>query len=102
MKECTCPVEHTVAKLGHCRTCDAYELSKRTEREMDEYKIRVAAAYLAIEDSNVFSFMECGGKCPASGGQHNFDWATYADDVCTYGVCSCGITHMDVAMMEAV
>ena len=96
--ECTCPVEHTVAKLGHCRTCDAADVARRAEREMDEHKSRIAAAYLAAEDVAVFS---CGGRCMATpSGVHNFNWATYSDDFASYGVCACGLTQVDVAMMS--
>lgn len=73
-KECECPVDHTITKLGHCRTCPFYTPPP---------PIRILPGYLLT--TSVFS-------CPPVpiGHVHDFGWATYSDELESYGVCSCG------------
>jgi hypothetical protein len=103
VKECTCPPEHSVTKLGHCRTCDAYEVARRAER-IELPAEDLIALKLATIDGDMTMAHSCGGPCPTSrgrrGGRHDFDWATYADDECSYGVCDCGLSAIDFDMMS--
>lgn len=81
---CTCPPEHSVTKLGHCRTCEARPLI-----------VEVPPGHLM---SSTLSYWVCPPSHP--GHVHDFNYATYADDLCTYGVCTCGYTDMMQAMWE--
>lgn len=67
--ECACPVEHTISKLGHCRTCPWFTTAHRSACVVET-------------------------KCA-----HDFEWATYADDATTTGVCRCGVTAITYSMM---
>jgi hypothetical protein len=99
--ECTCPVEHTVTRLGHCRTCDAVDVARRAAEAMTPLE-DVVAGKLANMDDPMIVF-SCGGNgCPVlqEDGAHFFGWATYADDLCSYGVCRCGLTEIDFDIMR--
>lgn len=75
--ECTCDESHSVAKLGHCRDCEAFRPNQST----------------MIEHA-----MSNGWGCPpshADGTPHDFDWATYSDETASYGVCRCGQDSMN-------
>jgi hypothetical protein len=64
-KECSCPVEHTITKLGHCDSCPYGDPHERIfVRPPNTSKEHV----------------------------HDFEWATYSDDWMSTGVCSCGMT----------
>ena len=83
MKECECPVEHTVAKLGHCRTCPYY--------------IEGEPSMLEVTASS--TLFVCGADKHPDGTPHDFDWATYADETTSYGVCRCGYDSMSQSLM---
>lgn len=77
MKECTCPPEHSITKLGHCRTCDC----PKGNTTMPDIKLSPG--------------------CPpkhADGSEHNYNWATYCDNSTSYGVCRCGHDNFTAAM----
>lgn len=96
MRECTCPEDHTITKLGHCRTCD--------------YAGTDESWNLIPMDLDLVEFMkkefEFRGHCAArrdqhhDGTPHDFDWATYADDHESYGVCRCGLDSMTDSLMR--
>ena len=70
--ECSCRLEHSIVKLGHCRTCP----------------------YRSV--GSIPRPQECVVE---SRHRHDFDWAVYADDnVCT-GVCECGVTAISYLTM---
>ena len=83
MSECLCPVDHSITKLGHCRTCPFHREDARLPAE--------AALTLFV----------CGTDRHADGTPHDFDWATYADDFTSYGVCRCGMDAMSKSLWEA-
>lgn len=88
---CECPPEHTVTKLGHCRSCPYHGY------EFSELEVNRATTPRAFR--RVFT---CGTLCPlADGAQHDFEWATYSDDELTTGVCRCGLREIDHDMMVA-
>lgn len=87
IRECTCPTEHTIAKLGHCATCDYYA---RDCYENDAPSRVVSGLLVRI--------------CPPShcdGTPHDFTWATYADAESSFGVCRCGLGAIDFDLMHS-
>jgi len=76
--ECECEPDHSVAKLGHCATCPGWTPGQATLLEPD--------------------LLRGSTGCPpqhGDGSPHNFDWATYADERLSTGVCRCGVSEMD-------
>lgn len=91
MKECECPPEHTVTKLGHNRDCPWFgKLAKLNDQTLQA----VTAAHPLVA---VFC---CGGPTCADGEPHNFDWATYSDSTMDTGVCRCGLREIDFDMLR--
>lgn len=79
--ECECEPDHSVTKLGHCRDCPGYKRDQVT----------------LIEHELASSF-----GCPpghVDGTPHDFEWATYADETQSYGVCRCGLGYMDFTLL---
>lgn len=83
--ECTCPEDHTITKLGHCRTC----------YYVDDHKvvIEVPPGHSMTGSLSVFL---CGPTDPTH--EHDYSWATYSDETESYGVCQCRFN----SMMEAL
>lgn len=65
VEECSCPTEHSITKLGHCRSCPWFTGSHPSACVVES-------------------------RC-----EHDFDWATYADDSMITGVCQCGVRAID-------
>lgn len=83
-KECECPLEHSITKLGHCRDCSHHGTAS---------------------DTQMVPQVECLPGCPprhADSTPHDFDFATYADDRVSYGVCRCGHNDMSQAFWEGM
>lgn len=79
--ECECEPEHTVSKLGHCRDCPGYRTDQPTM---------------------IVRSLATGLGCPpvhVDNTPHDFDWATYADERESYGVCRCGYDNVSHALM---
>lgn len=83
MIECACPTEHTITKLGHCRTCPYHDAGETVVAE------------------TAFTQVFLCGKDHGDGTPHDFSWAMYADDRATYGVCRCGLEQMAIAHWRA-
>lgn len=69
-----------MSKLGHCRDCPHYRFMQPT----------------------LIRRIEMAPGCPpthADGTPHNFDWATYADERQTHGVCYCGLSSVDLDLL---
>lgn len=79
--DCECPLDHSVTKLGHSRSCP----HPRGPTMLEHVEVRPG----------------CSPR-HADGTPHDFDWATYADDRCSYGVCRCGHTSLDDAMWSGM
>lgn len=84
--ECSCPEEHSITKLGHCRTCPWFDGSEHVAP--------------ATAPGHITIFV-CPPSC-TTGKAHNFDWATYSDEVQSYGVCSCGANAYDTMLLAGV
>lgn len=80
--ECECPEDHTITKLGHCRSCPYYRSVYRPQSEEP-----VAPGGLIM--------FSCG---PTADHSHDFSWATYCDETQSYGVCECGWNAMRDAL----
>jgi hypothetical protein len=79
--ECDCPLGHSIAKLGHCRSCYWYRSDQLTTTQPE------------LLDGSL--------GCPprhSDGTPHNYEWATYSDDTRSYGVCRCGMDGMSDAL----
>lgn len=79
---CTCDEVHSVAKLGHCRDCEAFRPLQATMVEPD-----LASGAWLCRSAHI------------DGSGHDFEWATYSDDTSSYGVCRCGYDGMTHALM---
>lgn len=81
-RECECPEGHTVTKLGHCESCEFRGVYPPVDTWlMKELHYRAAVG--------------CGSEKHHDGTPHDFDWATYADETTTYGVCRCRLRDID-------
>lgn len=78
MKECECPEDHSITKLGHCFDCPHYRRDQPTQ--IDPSLNRGACL---IRDGH------------DDGTPHDFEWATYADETKSHGVCRCGLDYVD-------
>ncbi len=81
---CECPPEHSVTKLGHCATCPDGKI--------------VVVRPCELMSSSVRPFLQlwiCGEKTDHV---HDFEWATYADEDESYGVCVCGLDQITHAL----
>lgn len=87
MAECECPEEHSITKLGHCRSCPFYR------------KLRAGLRYEPEKTAAQVSLFVCGSDKHADGTPHDFDWATYSDETESYGVCRCGYDNYSHAML---
>ncbi len=95
MKECECPPEHTVTKLGHNRDCPWFgKLSKLNDTTLKG----IAERYPNV--LNVLTWTSCGSDNCVDGKSHNFDWATYSDETMSTGVCRCGLRSIDQDMLR--
>lgn len=82
-KECECPEEHTITKLGHCMTCPYYsDLEPST-----------------LDVTGNMSLFVCAMDNHRDGTPHDFEWATYSDELMSYGVCRCGLDSMTLSML---
>lgn len=90
MKECECPPNHTITKLGHNRDCPWFgKIALLTDQTLQGIADRYPQVML----------FQCGGPTCVDGKPHNFDWATYADDTLETGVCRCGYRELDHYLM---
>lgn len=90
-RECSCPTEHTIAKLGHCDTCDwsGIDCAENDAPSEADHKLRQFGGMMVH-------------RCPpahSDGTSHDFNWATYADEDETHGVCRCGLSAVDYDLM---
>lgn len=85
-KPCSCSPEHTVAKLGHCRSCH-WSWANNSQN-------------VALTQPSLLSRFGCPPR-HVDGTQHNFSWATYSDTWLSTGVCRCGLQQIDVDLMVA-
>lgn len=86
--ECSCPAEHTIAKLGHCGTCPWHEVHVHRPILADDG--------VRTELTKVACIVHCGIDCPAHRSkEHDFSWATYADGQMETGVCECLMREID-------
>lgn len=79
---CECEAEHSVAKLGHCRTCPGYD---PTEPNM-------------VNPTLLRGSIGCPPR-HADGSPHDFEWATYSDERMSTGVCRCGMSGLTWALL---
>lgn len=109
IRDCECPEDHSITKLGHCRTCpywriDGDDTPMNVDSAIDRERGRRArGARLAAERKRplrVIGFT-CGDRPHPDGTPCNYDWATYADDFESYGVCSCGQSSRYNPMTDA-
>ncbi len=82
MKECECPLEHSVGKLGHNTECPWYRSDQPT----------------ALQPGLLDPLLGCPPR-HVDGTPHDFVWATRADSRSTTGVCRCGLADIDQAVM---
>lgn len=83
MKECECPTEHSVAKLGHSDLCPFFSPTQLT-------MIVPTLATILI-------------GCPPKhidGTEHDFSWASYEGRTLSTGVCRCGLRDIDFCLMR--
>jgi hypothetical protein len=83
--ECTCPTEHTIARLGHCRSCP-WRLPKSFEPLVG---VRNVARQMGDAPRIVLVPEHVDGT------PHDFEWATYADEQTSTGVCRCGLPQIE-------
>lgn len=82
---CSCPAEHSITKLGHCRTCRFFASMTDADRAAQRgEQIPVLRATLEHAD----------------GTRHNFGWATYSDARQSTGVCRCGVSEIHYDAMN--
>lgn len=89
--ECECPTEHTITKLGHCRTCPYHG---QVFAELEINRVTMPEAFHPQQRLTMFI---CGSR-HADSTPHDFDWATYSDEEMSYGVCFCGVDSMTHAL----
>lgn len=84
--ECECPPEHTVCKLGHCASCPWHGVIQIHPSRM-----------MTTNVPRVWSWFACPPGCVDE--KHDFNWATYADDMMSTGVCKCGLREIDLSIL---
>lgn len=89
-RECECPKDHSVTKLGHCQDCP---FNGKHCPENDE----PVEPWLVEEIKYRFA-NGCGAEKHHDGTSHDFNWATYCDDTESTGVCRCRIREIDYDM----
>lgn len=91
-RECECPEEHSITKLGHCRTCSFHGVGGHAMC-LDVVGTPVIQQF---DEVTVFS---CGADGHTDGTPHDFSWATYSDETMSYGVCRCGYDDYTHSML---
>lgn len=78
--DCECPLDHSVTKLGHCKDCPYKDVARPVLPDVP--------------------LAPGGPPRHADGTPHDYEWATYADDHQSYGVCRCGHDSMSASLWE--
>lgn len=105
--ECSCPPEHTVSKLGHCRSCPwSRALRSATDHAFHPNKEHLAVPRTLRQASQQVvqapaQLYICGGDICGDGRPHDFGWANYCDEWEETGVCRCGLRQIDHDLLRA-